>query len=85
LKDQEGYNGELYMNDLVEDAKKWVSIMEKEKPDIIVAVAHTGGNRVVLEITENDKINEDFIEKKKAYIDHWNIEIALDDFGTGYN
>ncbi|VHV37011.1 diguanylate kinase signaling protein [Clostridioides difficile] len=42
-------------------------------------------NRVVLEITENDKINEDFIEKKKAYIDHWNIEIALDDFGTGYN
>ncbi|VFG74484.1 hypothetical protein [Clostridioides difficile] len=30
------------MNDLVEDAKKWVSIMEKEKPDIIVAVAHTG-------------------------------------------
>lgn len=42
LKDQEGYNGELYMNDLVEDAKKWVSIMKKEKPDIIVAVAHTG-------------------------------------------
>nr|UWI48872.1 metallophosphoesterase [Clostridioides difficile] len=42
LKDQEGYNGELYMNDLVEDAKKWVKIMEKEKPDIIVAVAHTG-------------------------------------------
>ncbi|CZR96119.1 MULTISPECIES: EAL domain-containing protein [Clostridioides] len=42
-------------------------------------------NRVVLEITENDKINEDFIEKKKSYISHWNIEIALDDFGTGYN
>ncbi|MBY2476842.1 metallophosphoesterase [Clostridioides difficile] len=42
LKDQEGYNGELYMNDLVEDAKKWVGIMKKEKPDIIVAVAHTG-------------------------------------------
>lgn len=42
LKDQEGYNGELYMNDLVEDAKKWVNIMKKEKPDIIVAVAHTG-------------------------------------------
>lgn len=42
LKDQEGYDGELYMNDLVEDAKKWVKIMEKENPDIIVAVAHTG-------------------------------------------
>lgn len=42
-------------------------------------------NRVVLEIIENDKINEDFIEKKKVYIDYWNIEIVLDDFGIGYN
>ncbi|MCC0631856.1 EAL domain-containing protein [Clostridioides sp. ZZV15-6388] len=42
-------------------------------------------NRVVLEITENDKISEDFIDKKKVYINNWNIEIALDDFGTGYN
>nr|WP_243464336.1 EAL domain-containing protein [Clostridioides difficile] len=30
-------------------------------------------------------VTKEFIEKKKAYIDHWNIEIALDDFGTGYN
>lgn len=43
LKDQKGYNGELYMNDLVEDAKKWVKVMkEKDKADVIVAVAHTG-------------------------------------------
>lgn len=42
-------------------------------------------HRVVLEITENDKISEDFIDKKKVYINNWNIEIALDDFGTGYN
>ncbi len=43
LKDQKQYNGELYMNDLVEDAKKWVKVMnEKEDADIIVAVAHTG-------------------------------------------
>ena len=43
LKDEPAYEGKLYMNDLVEDAKKWVKIMEeKENTDIIVAVAHSG-------------------------------------------
>ncbi|MDO7203192.1 hypothetical protein Q5M85_01995 [Paraclostridium bifermentans] len=31
------------MTGLVEDAKKWVKVMkEKDKADVIVAVAHTG-------------------------------------------
>ncbi len=42
LKDLEGYQGKLYMNDLVEDAKKWVSIMKKDNADIIVTVVHSG-------------------------------------------
>lgn len=43
LKDQEGYDGKLYMNDLVEEAKKWVKVIEeKEEADIIVAVVHSG-------------------------------------------
>ncbi|MEG1059529.1 MAG: metallophosphoesterase [Clostridia bacterium] len=43
LKDMDSYAGKLYMNDLVEDAKKWTKIMkEKENADIIVAVAHSG-------------------------------------------
>ncbi|MGL5755525.1 MAG: metallophosphoesterase [Paraclostridium sp.] len=43
LKDQKQFHGELYMNDLVEDAKKWVKVMQdKDKADVIVAVAHTG-------------------------------------------
>lgn len=43
LKDMDSYAGKLYMNDLVEDAKKWTKIMEeKENTDIIVAVAHSG-------------------------------------------
>ena len=43
LKDQSGYKDKLYMNDLVEDAKKWVKVMkEKEKTDVIIAVAHSG-------------------------------------------
>lgn len=43
LIDQPGFENKLYITDLVEDAKNWVKIMkEKENPDIIVAVAHTG-------------------------------------------
>lgn len=42
LKDQEGYNGELYMNDLVDDANKWVAKMKDNNADIIVAVVHSG-------------------------------------------
>ena len=43
LKNQYGYDGKLYMNDMVQEANKWVKIMkEKEKADLIVAVAHSG-------------------------------------------
>lgn len=43
LKDLIGYENKLYMNDLVEDAKKWTKVMkEEEQADIIVAVAHSG-------------------------------------------
>ncbi|CEH33856.1 Ser/Thr phosphatase protein [Romboutsia lituseburensis] len=41
LKDQPGFE-DLYMNDLVEDAKKYVKDMQKDGADVIVAVAHTG-------------------------------------------
>lgn len=42
LGEQTQYKGELYANDLVEDAKKWVKVMEKEKPDVIIAIVHSG-------------------------------------------
>lgn len=44
LRDFEGYDGTLYMGDLVKNAKKWVKVMKKDKPDIIVAVVHSGEN-----------------------------------------
>ena len=37
----DGYS-DLYMNDLVEDAKKWVKVMKEDKADVIVVVTHTG-------------------------------------------
>lgn len=42
LKDMYGYDGQLYMNDLVTDAKKWVKQMKEDKADIIVATIHSG-------------------------------------------
>lgn len=43
LKDMPQYNGELYINDLVDEANKWVKVMqEKEHTDVIVAVVHSG-------------------------------------------
>lgn len=42
LKDMYGYNGQLYMNDLVTDAQKWVKQMKEDKADIIVAAIHSG-------------------------------------------
>lgn len=42
LRDFQGYNGELYMTDLIKEANKWVNIMQKENPDIILAVVHSG-------------------------------------------
>lgn len=43
LKDEDGYDKKLYMNDLVEEAKKWTKVIkEKEEADIVVAVVHSG-------------------------------------------
>ncbi|MDD2556110.1 MAG: metallophosphoesterase [Syntrophaceticus sp.] len=42
LEDMKGYEGKLYMEDLVQDAEKWVDIMKQENADIIVAVVHSG-------------------------------------------
>lgn len=42
LKDQIQYEGKLYMNDLVEDANKWVTQMKEDNADVIIAVVHSG-------------------------------------------
>lgn len=42
LRDFQGYEGSLYMNDLVEEAKKWARVMKDKDVDIIVAVVHSG-------------------------------------------
>ncbi|WP_270941176.1 metallophosphoesterase [Romboutsia lituseburensis] len=65
LKDQPGFE-DLYMDDLVEDAKTYVKEMKKDGADVIVAVAHTGekpkkprhpGNRIQDLATQVDGID----------------------------
>ncbi|OJT75040.1 nucleotide phosphodiesterase, partial [Clostridioides difficile] len=36
--------GKLYTNNLVKDASEWVKVMQKESPDVIVAVVHSDNN-----------------------------------------
>ena len=56
LKDLKGINGSLYMNDLVKEAKIWVTVMKKDKPDIIIAVVHCG------EKEKNEKVQGNRIQ-----------------------
>lgn len=83
LIDQSGFENKLYITDLVEDAKKWVKIMkEKENPDIIIAVTHTGekpkkpknpGNRIQDLATQTTGIDA-------IVAGHTHIEFAQHDY-----
>lgn len=63
LKELDGFDGALYMSDLVEEAKKWVPVMKKENPDIILAVVHSG------EKEKNDKKPENRIQELAQEVD----------------
>jgi len=51
--------------------------LEKWYPEIL--------NFVVLEISENEKLNDDMIKSKRALLKSWGGLIALDDYGSEYN
>lgn len=41
--------------------------------------------RVVIELTENDEIDEQATSRKQRLVQYWDCCLALDDFGSGYN
>lgn len=41
--------------------------------------------RLVVEVTESEQVDEYSTQKKKERVKKWNSALALDDFGTGYN
>ncbi len=42
-------------------------------------------SQVVVELTEEEKLNQEFTDWKKTLVKRWQADMALDDFGTGYN
>lgn len=42
-------------------------------------------HRIVMELTEEERLNNEYTEIKINHIRKWNAELALDDFGSGYN
>lgn len=42
-------------------------------------------NRIVIEILESERADEDSITHKEQLVHRWGGQIALDDYGTGYN
>ena len=87
LKNQYGYDGKLYINDIVQEANKWVKIMkEKEKADVIVAVAHSGekpkkpknpGNRIQEIAQEVDGIDAIVAGHTHKVLNNMIIEIKV--------
>lgn len=54
-----------------------ISLLEEKYGDYL--------SRIVLELTEDEKLNDDFTDKKQVYMKRWDGKFALDDYGTGYN
>lgn len=42
-------------------------------------------HRIVMELTEEERLNNEYTEIKINHIRKWHGELALDDFGSGYN
>lgn len=62
-------------NSVLEDSD--IDIIEKENLNIT--------NKIVMEITESESVNEEYNIRKIKRLEKWNALLALDDFGTGYN
>lgn len=42
-------------------------------------------DQIVMELTEEEKLDERSMQKKQEYVRRWNSKVALDDYGTGYS
>lgn len=54
-----------------------ILLMQKDYPSLL--------QRVVLEVTETEQVDEDCLNRKVRTIREWGGLIALDDYGTGYS
>lgn len=78
LKESSG-DGRLFINSIANQC-----MSEKEIADIESQYGKYL-SRIVLEITEEDKLDAPLMERKKEALKSWGAQLAIDDFGTGYN
>ena len=79
-KNRELFNDcKLFINSIPNECVSDVDIEEIELlySDIL--------QNIVVEITENEKLDDEITTKKRNYVKKWNSKIALDDYGSGYN
>lgn len=75
---------------IAEDCKVFINsiadqVLPAEKINLLVEQYHPLLNRVVMEMTEEQRMNNDLREMKMRIMRSLNSGIALDDFGAGYN
>ena len=62
--------------------------MYEDTPEDVAAFEEEYGkylHRLVVELTEEDKPDEEMARRKKLICRRWDAQMALDDYGTGYN
>lgn len=72
-------NAKIFINSLSNCIMKEedLQIFESENKDFL--------DRIVLEMLESEKVNDDYTKEKQKLVAKWNAMSALDDFGSGYN
>lgn len=60
-------------------------ILSDEATEFIETHAFEILDRIVLEVTEDEKNNETCFKDKEKTLCKWHAEVALDDYGSGYN
>ena len=56
-----------------------------DKLDLLETLYRPYLKNVVIELTEEEKIDEAALQIKKQKVNEWKASIAIDDFGSGYN
>lgn len=89
-KSLEAYESYLQENLIEDGCKIFINSIANQPilPESINIIEKRFGsylNNIVLEVTENEKMDENILLHKKMMLKRWNASIALDDYGSGYN
>lgn len=90
MKALESYEYQLKSNRIGPECKIFINSMaavhlDTEHIAVIEERYYEYLKNVVLELTEEEKVNQEALRIKQMAIERWGAQIALDDFGAGYN